>query len=118
MVEEVRNILARWYKKHAKIVLSKRVKIYSKKLKLITPEIILANQSKRWGSCNRKGQIRFNWHIVMASMFLVDYVVAHELCHLKYANHSKNFWKMLGTILPDYEIRRERLRREGPKYYF
>lgn len=114
----VRNKLIHWYKKHAKIVLFKRTKIYAKKMKLIVPEIILANQSKRWGSCNHKGCIRVNWHIIMAPISLIDYVVVHELCHLKYANHSKDFWKIFGTILPDYEVRRERLRKEGFKYCF
>ncbi|MFH1287157.1 MAG: SprT family zinc-dependent metalloprotease [bacterium] len=114
----VRNMLIHWYKQHAKIVLFKRSKIYTKKLKLIIPEIILANQSKRWGSCNHKGRIRLNWHIIMAPISLIDYVVVHELCHLKHANHSKGFWKILGTILPDYEIRRERLREKGSKYCF
>ena len=54
----------------------------------------------------------------MAPLSLVDYVVAHELCHLKYINHSENFWKLLGSVMPDYEARRERLRKEGSRYYF
>lgn len=114
----IRNALFSWYKKHADVILFKRVKIYSKKLKVLVPEIILANQTKRWGSCNRKGQIRFNWYIIMAPLSLVDYVVAHELCHLKYINHSENFWKLLGSVMPDYEARCERLRKEGSGYYF
>lgn len=114
----IRKALINWYKKHAQCILLNRVVIYSKKLQLSVAEIFLSNQSKRWGSCNTKGRIRFNWFIVMAPMSLIDYVVAHELCHLKHNNHSQDFWKLLGSIMPDYEIRRERLRREGPKYYF
>jgi len=117
-MKTVRGLLSIWYKKHAEKVLLKRVKLYSKKLKVSVPEVILANQTKRWGSCNRKERIRFNWHIIMAPMSLVDYVVAHELCHLKHNNHSENFWKLLGSVMPDYEVRRERLRKEGPRYYF
>ncbi|MBI5359399.1 MAG: M48 family metallopeptidase [Planctomycetes bacterium] len=115
---ETRDMLTRWYKKHAKIILQKRTDIYSEKLKIAAQGIILANQTKRWGSCNGKGQIRFNWRIIMAPMSLMDYVVAHELCHLKHIDHSDNFWRLLGNIMPDYENRRERLRKEGPKYYF
>ncbi len=114
----VRDLLSIWYKKNTEKVLLKRAKLYSKKLRVSVPEVILANQTKRWGSCNRKGRIRFNWHIIMAPMSLVDYVVAHELCHLRHNNHSENFWKLLGAIMPDYEARRERLRMEGIKYYF
>jgi len=117
-IKFIRDFLIHWYKKHAKTVLGKRTKIYSKKLEVSTSEVILANQSKRWGSCNQNGRIRFNWHVIMAPMPLVDYVVAHELCHLKYINHSEKFWKHLGTIMPDYELRRERLRREGMRFYF
>ncbi|HDO35317.1 MAG TPA: M48 family peptidase, partial [Nitrospirae bacterium] len=58
------------------------------------------------------------WRIIMAPMSLVDYVVVHELCHLKYRNHSKSFWKYLGMIMPDYERRREVLRQKGKSYQF
>ena len=114
----IRKVLINWYKKHAQRILFNRVVIYSKKLQLSVPEIFLSSQSKRWGSCNTNGRIRFNWHVVMAPMYLIDYVVAHELCHFKHNNHSQDFWKLLGSILPDYESRRERLRKEGPKYIF
>ena len=126
--EKIRGMLIRWYKKHAKMILQKRAGIYSEKLKIATQGIILANQTKRWGSClpvptlrqasNGKGRIRINWRIIMAPLPLIDYVVAHGLCHLKYINHSDNFWRLLGNIMPDYENRRERLRKEGQKYYF
>ncbi len=114
----VRKLLVNWYKRHAQIILKKRASLYVKKLKIAPPALHLANQSKRWGSCSSKGRVRLNWHIIMAPMSLVDYVVAHELCHLKHINHSKDFWQFLGSILPDYEERREHLRKEGPKYYF
>jgi predicted metal-dependent hydrolase len=116
--DAVKGALCCWYKKRARIVLYKRTIIYAKNLGISIPEIILSNQDKRWGSCNRKGQIRFNWHIIMAPIPLVDYVVAHELCHLRYVNHSEDFWRLLGIIMPDYETRRERLRREGARYIF
>lgn len=73
---------------------------------------------KRCASCDRNGRIRVNWRIVMAPMSLVDYVVAHELCHLIRPDHSPAFWKLLRTILPDYAERRERLRREGARFCF
>lgn len=114
----VRKNLIRWYKSHARMILLKRVALYIEKLKLPFPEVFLSNQSKRWGSCSHKGRIRFNWHIVMAPISLIDYVVAHELCHLKHSNHSRDFWRTLGSAMPDYETRRERLRKEGPRYTF
>ncbi|MBI4639321.1 MAG: M48 family metallopeptidase [Candidatus Tectomicrobia bacterium] len=80
--------------------------------------MLIRNQQKRWASCDRKGHIRFNWRIVMAPISLVDYIVAHELCHLVRHDHSPAFWKLVRTLLPDYEERRERLKREGPRFWF
>ena len=114
----MRKLLTNWYKRHACNVLFNRIKIYAKKLDLAPVEFALANQSKRWGSCSHRGNVRFNWHIIMAPLSLIDYVVAHELSHLKHPNHSQEFWKQLGNIMPDYEVRRERLRKEGHKFYF
>jgi len=114
----MRKLLTNWYKRHARSVIFNRIKIYAKKLDLALVEFALANQSKRWGSCSHKGRVRFNWHIIMAPLSLIDYVVAHELSHLKQPNHSQEFWKLLGNVMPDYEIRRDRLRKEGHKFYF
>ncbi|MBK7585820.1 MAG: M48 family metallopeptidase [Myxococcales bacterium] len=69
------------------------------------------------GSCNSKGELRFNWRVMMAPLSLVDYVVAHEVCHLAVRDHSTRFWKLLGTILPDYEERRARLRVDGVRFH-
>jgi len=79
-------------------------------------KVLIRNPEKRWGSCDKNGSLRFNWHIVMAPMSLLDYVVAHELCHLKSKDHSEAFWKAMRTLMPDYEARRDRLRREGNKF--
>lgn len=113
----VRNVLIQWYKHRAYNLLISRAKIYADKFEVSYKKLILANQSKRWGSCSHKGIVRINWHIIMSPMSLIDYVVAHELCHLKHKNHSHDYWKLLGTIMPDYESRRDRLRKEGQKYY-
>ncbi|MGK7937508.1 MAG: M48 family metallopeptidase [Xenococcaceae cyanobacterium] len=77
------------------------------------PPIFIRSQRKCWGSCNSKGELRLNWKIIMASMSLIDYVVAHELCHIEHLNHSKAFWHRLGQIMPDYRQRKERLARLG-----
>lgn len=114
----VRSSLSDWYQKHAMSRLSERVKIFSPKLNVDVCKVLVRDQQKRWGSCDKHGNLRFNWRLIMAPTPLVDYVVAHELCHLKIKHHSTKFWKLLGTILPDYEIRKERLRKEGGLYDF
>jgi predicted metal-dependent hydrolase len=114
----IRTELRRWYRDHAAQRIPERVAILAQRLGLTTPPILIRDQQKRWASCDRRGQIRFNWRIIMAPMSLVDYVVAHELCHLVRRDHSATFWKLLRTVMPNYGERRERLRHEGSRFWF
>ncbi len=68
----------------------------------------------RWGSGGPGGRLRFNWRIVMAPKRLLEYVVAHELCHIRYHDHSREFWRLLGRVMPDYKQRQQELERLGP----
>ena len=113
---EIKDAITRWYKMRSSKYISSRVKIYATQIGLPEPQVFIRNQQKIWGSCNAKGELRFNWKIIMAPVSIIDYVVVHELCHLKYHNHSKAFWKYLGMILPDYERQKERLMKEGILY--
>jgi predicted metal-dependent hydrolase len=67
----------------------------------------------RWGSCTPSGRVDFNWKIIMAPNRVVDYVVVHELCHLKQHDHSPQFWKLVESIMPDYAESKEWLRVNG-----
>ncbi len=73
--------------------------------------IRIRNTTSRWGSCSSKGNLNFNYGIVYLPPELVDYIVVHELCHLKEFNHSKNFWNLVGEVIPDYKVRRMRLKK-------
>jgi predicted metal-dependent hydrolase len=115
--EAVRGALVKWYRRQAGRRLPERVAIYAARVGLGCPPVLIRNQEKRWGSCSSKGEVRFNWRIIMGPMSLVDYVVAHEVCHLEVRDHSTAFWNLLGTVLPDYEDRRKRLRMEGRWYH-
>lgn len=110
--------LVEWYKGKAFAVLRDRVKRYSNKYKFPETKVIIAGQTKRWGSCNRRNALRFNWRIIMAPTQLIDYVVVHELCHLKHKNHSPSFWHEVATIIPNYEALRARLKKEGFAFNF
>jgi predicted metal-dependent hydrolase len=114
--EVVRKELSRWYKEHAGKRIGERIKILSMRLGVVPPPFILSDQQKRWASCDSSGRIRINWRIIMAPITLIDYVVAHELCHLIHHDHSSAFWKLLRILIPDYDARRERLRREGLRF--
>ncbi len=113
----VRAALERWYRERAEVKLHERVALYAAKLGLGPSAVVVRDQTKRWGSCSTDGVLRFNWRIVMAPMSLVDYVVVHELCHLTGLRpHDTRFWVAVSVVMPDYELRRGLLRREGGRY--
>lgn len=109
----VRAALIDWYKRHAAKRLSERARFWSRRLDLPVPEIILAEPRKRWGSASVSGSVRINWRIVQAPLSLVDYVVLHELVHLRHRNHTRHFWSAVGRAMPDYEGRKTNLRNLG-----
>jgi hypothetical protein len=113
----VKRTVVTWYRKQAARRLRERVEVYASRAGLLLPPVLVREQEKRWGSCNSKGELRFNWRVMMAPLSLVDYVVAHEVCHLVVRDHSTRFWKLLRTILPDFEERRARLRVDGVGFH-
>ena len=110
----VRAALVAWFRRHAAERLPERVEAWRAKAGVEMPRVVIANQRKRWGSCDRNGTIRLNWRIIQAPMRLVDYVVVHELVHLRHPGHGRDYWQAVGRVLPDYERRREDLRQRGP----
>jgi len=109
----VRSALRHWYRERAKAHFPSRTAIMSERLGIPRPSISIVDQSKRWGSCDARGSIRLNWRLIMAPMPLVDYVIAHEACHVLEHNHSRQFWRSLETIMPDFEQRVHQLDRLG-----
>lgn len=93
-----------------------RIGHFARNLGLAMPEWSLADQDKRWGSCSTSGHLRFNWRLMMAPIALVDYVIAHEVCHLVHADHGTAFWALLRSVMPDYEQRKGRLAEEGRRF--
>lgn len=110
----VRQCLTDWYRRHAGLHAPMRAARLASSLGVPAPTIRVVDQSKRWGSCDARGTIRLNWRVIMAPMSLVDYVIAHEVCHLIEHNHSRRFWRSLETIMPDFEDRVRALDRLGP----
>jgi predicted metal-dependent hydrolase len=115
-IAAVRGALAGWYRAHAEAWLPERVEVWSRKFQIASPTVLVRDQRRRWGSCNRAGELRLNWRIIQSPMSLVDYVVAHELGHVVRGDdgHSPEFWALLGRVMPDYDARRDALRALGP----
>ena len=111
--DQVRAALISWFRLQAEGRLPERVSAWHTKFGVPMPPVLVANQRKRWGSCDVRGTIRLNWRIVQAPMRLVDYVVVHELAHLRHRGHGRDYWQAVGRVMPDYDRRREELRDLG-----
>lgn len=111
--EKIPEILKKWYIAQAREILNERVLVYSPSLGVKPARVAVRGQSKRWGSCSAKGNLNLNWKLIMAPPEILDYIVAHELCHLKHPNHQSEFWKTLESIMPDYASRRNWLKKNG-----
>lgn len=98
--EKILKTLKNWYKKIAKQILDDRLKFIESRIKLKSSLLRISDSKGRWGSCNSKGVITFNFRVIMLPPAIIDYVIIHELCHLVEMNHSKNFWKLVETFLP------------------
>ena len=99
--DKILTRLKSWYKKTAKKILEDRVEYISSIIKL-KPNILKISDSKgRWGACNSKGTISLNFRVVMLEPAVIDYVIVHELCHLIEMNHSKKFWNIVNSFLPN-----------------
>ena len=100
------ELLLKWYKKKAKEVFGQLISYYSKMLNLEVKKINIKKMRTRWGSCNNtKKYINLNIWLIVAPIDLIEYVVVHEISHLVYPNHSKDFYNYLGAILKDYKTR-------------
>ena len=94
----------------AKRIFPERTAYFAKRMGVDYGRITIREQKTRWGSCSSKGNLNFNWKLVLLDPELLDYVVVHELAHRREMNHSKNFWKIVEAELPDYWERRARLK--------
>lgn len=102
-----------WIKQRAIRFSYDRLKRFTIKLQQEPKNVIVKEQEQRWGSCTPSGNILLNWRIFLAPTSIIDYVLAHELVHLKHMNHSKEYWETLRMLLPDYEQRKEWLKING-----
>ena len=106
---ELRTLIERWYRREAATYLTGRVEHYSMELGVRPSKVAVRGQRSRWGSCSGKGTVSLNWRLMMVPSALADYVVIHEMCHLRHMNHSPQFWTMVAGVVPDYRQRRRSL---------
>ena len=99
----IRATLENWYRHEAKTYIGKRVAELAKQHGFEYERVTIKGQSTRWGSCSAKHNLNFNWKLMMTPPAAIDYVIIHELCHLREMNHSKKFWKLVARYCPDYK---------------
>lgn len=111
--EQVRSLLVQWYQTHARERLREKTRRYAKILQVEPGSVSVKDYKSRWGSCSIKGDISYNWRIVIAPHRIVDYVVVHELCHILEHNHSPDYWRHVGRVIPDFKECRQWLKQNS-----
>ncbi|TSC95876.1 MAG: putative metal-dependent hydrolase [Parcubacteria group bacterium Athens1014_10] len=105
------------YKEEARKLVNERINYFNKIYNFKFNKINIKNQKTRWGSCSKKRNLNFNYKIVLLPENFAGYIIAHELCHLKEFNHSRNFWNLLAETIPDYSKIKKQLKHKGLNYY-
>ena len=111
--ELIRLTLTEWMKKQALKKVNNYVALHADKYNLVPGYIKIKTQKSRWGSCGIHNDINLNWLLILAPPEVMEYVVVHELCHIKERNHSARFWQLVAAHLPEYQKQRNWLRQNG-----
>jgi len=113
---EIVGAVTDWLRTEAIECFGKRIAYYAPLLRVAPRAVRLSQARTRWGSCHPDGRIFLNWRLVQMPLALIDYVVAHELAHLREMNHSPRFWRAVAEVIPDYVARRKSIREQGHRY--
>lgn len=95
--------LEKWYRKQARKIILERLETYSNKHGFVYKKVFIRAQKSKWGNCSPKKNLSFNWRLIKTPLFVIDYIVVHELVHTEILNHTKQFWMKLKLIFPDYK---------------
>ncbi|MGB4358905.1 MAG: SprT family zinc-dependent metalloprotease [Rhodoferax sp.] len=111
--DQIRDVVQAWLMRQARCVFQQRLDHFAPLLGVQWKKLALSNAGTRWGSAKSDGSIRLNWRLVHFNMSVLDYVVAHELSHLREMNHSPRFWDTVQSVLPNYAALRQQLKSEA-----
>lgn len=110
-VAEIEKAVVTWMKKQALPHFAQRAFLFARLHQLTPPQVFLSSANGRWGSCNSRREVRFSWRLIKARPALIDYVVCHELAHLRHMNHSAAFWTEVRRMCPEFETLKKELDR-------
>jgi predicted metal-dependent hydrolase len=108
--DRIRDAVQSWLQREARRVFAERAAYFAERLGVRVTRLALSSAETRWGSANANGAVRLHWRLIHHPLATIDYVVAHELAHLREMNHSPRFWKVVESVVPDYERARRSLR--------
>ena len=108
--QQLREAAEAWFKQRARALFEERLRLYGPRLGVQHRRLSLSSARTRWGTARADGHIRLNWRLIHLPLAQIDYVVVHELAHLRVMDHSLRFWDTVGEVLPDYRERRRQLR--------
>jgi predicted metal-dependent hydrolase len=111
-----KDYFIQWYKKKAQEHFAGRVDYLSSEFGLSPRKIRITAAQQRWGSCSEKNDLAFSFRLIMATPAVIDYVIVHELMHIKEKNHSAKFWQLIAAVMPEYKNHRRWLRENGRKF--
>ncbi len=109
--DQIRDVTQAWMQRQARELFAQRVQHFAVQLGVHVTRMALSSARTRWGSASADGSIRLHWRLVHFSHSVIDYVVAHELAHLREMNHSPRFWDVVRSVMPEFDAAREQLRR-------
>ena len=113
--QQIKDRVQGWLQGEAKRLFGERLAIYAEKLGVSYRAYALSSAATRWGSCSSDGKIRLNWRLIHFPLSIIDYVVAHELAHLREMNHSPRFWQTVESIFPEFREARQTLKHHPPE---
>jgi predicted metal-dependent hydrolase len=112
-LSEARESFEVWYRKQAMEIFTDRISLYHRLSGIRCRQLTISNARKRWGSCSTRGNLYLNWRLIMAPLKVIDYVVVHELVHIRENNHSRAFWNRVEQLIPNYREQRNWLKHQG-----
>jgi hypothetical protein len=111
-----REYFIKWYKSKAREYFAERVNFYSQELNLRVKSVRVTSAEKRWGSCSEKDNLSFSFRLIMAPPHVIDYVIVHELMHIKEKSHSSRFWQLMESAMPQYKLHRRWFKDNNSKF--
>ena len=102
-----------WYRNEARKYIGQRVRDLAERFGFGYNTIFIRSQKTRWGSCSKRKNLSFNWKLIKAPVFVIDYLILHELVHTEFMNHSKWYWQKVHAVCPDYKIAAKWLKEHG-----